>query len=212
MENFNLSVQRFDEFAKEYAQRFMDIESYSDSIDAFCSLIRTEKPRILELGCGPGNVTRLLKIRFPESQITAIDLAPRMIKIAREQLPDIDFRVMDVRTISSIQEKFDAIMCSFCLPFLSKADTAQLIAECAELLLPEGVLYISTMEGDESKAGFEATSFSGAAEIYFNYHNQADLQRSFAECGFEISHLKLQDYKEPDGSLTTDLIFIGVKT
>jgi ubiquinone/menaquinone biosynthesis C-methylase UbiE len=212
MENFNLSVQRFDEFADDFAQRFMDIGAYSDSIDAFCSLIRTEKPRILELGCGPGNVTRLLKVRFPEAQIMAIDLAPRMIEIARQQMPEVDFRVMDVRNISAISEKFDAVMCSFCLPFLSKADTAQLIADCAELLMPNGVLYISTMEGDESKAGFEPTSFSGPAEIYFNYHNQADLQRSFAECGFEISHLKLQDFKEPDGNLTMDMIFIGVKT
>lgn len=211
MTNFDVSVQHFDEFAAEYAQRFMNVESYSASIDRFCNLIRTDQPKILELGCGPGNVTKLLKIRFPEAQITAIDLAPRMIEIARENLPEVDFRVMDVRTISSIQEKFDAIMCSFCLPFLSKADTDQLIADCAGLLLPEGVVYISTMEGDESKAGFEATSFTGAAEIYFNYHNQADLQHVFAECGFEISHLKLQDYKEPDGSLTTDMIFIGVK-
>lgn len=212
MKNFNLSVQRFDEFACEYEQRFMNIESYSDSIDAFCSHIRTEKPRILELGCGPGNVIRLLKIRFPEAQITAIDLAPKMIEIARIQMPDVDFRVMDVRNISTISRKFDAVMCSFCLPFLSKIDANQLIANCAKLLSPDGALYISTMEGDESKAGFEATSFSGAAEIYFNYHNQADLQLAFAEYGFEISYLKLQDYMEPDGRVTTDLIFIGIKT
>lgn len=92
MENFDISVQRFDEFAAEYAQRFMNHESYMDSINRFCILIKSNQPKILELGCGPGNVTRLLKLRFPESEITAVDLAPKMIEIAQKQLPDIDLR------------------------------------------------------------------------------------------------------------------------
>ncbi len=211
MENFELSVQRFDQFAVEYAQRFMDLNAYSDSIDRFCDWIGNDHPQILELGCGPGNVTRLLKFRFPESAITAIDLAPQMIDIARKQLPEVDFRVMDVRDISCLDGTFDAVMCSFCLPFLSKSDTAKLIADCAGRLVPGGILYVSTMEGNEERAGFETTSFSGDAEIYFNYHRQTDLELAFVQSGFEIRQVKLQDYIEPDGSATTDMIFIAVK-
>jgi trans-aconitate methyltransferase len=186
MENFDLSVQRFDELADEYAQRFMDLESYSDSIDAFCQLIQTDQPRILELGCGPGNVTKELKDRFPKAQITALDLAPKMIEIARKQVPDADFRIMDVRDVSSLAGKFDAVMCSFCLPFLSKEDARKLIADCAGKLLPGGSIYISTMEGNETDAGFETTSFSPGAEIYFNYHAQQDLELALTTSGFKI--------------------------
>jgi len=211
MKNFDLSVKRFDEFAAEYAQRFMDLNAYSDSIDRFCNLIGNDHPNILELGCGPGNVTKILKLRFPESEIIAIDLAPKMIEIAREQLPEVDFVVMDVRDISIIPVKFDAIMCSFCLPFLSKADTEKLINDCVGLLVSGGILYISTMEGNKERAGFETTSFSGNSEIYFNYHRQPDLEDAFAKSGFELRQAKLQDYIEPDGSVTTDLIFIAVK-
>jgi trans-aconitate methyltransferase len=211
MKNFDLSVQRFDQFAVEYANRFMDLNAYSDSIDRFCDSIHKYQPAILELACGPGNVTRLLKLRFIESKITAIDLAPRMIEIAQIALPDVDFKVMDVRDISSIPEKFDAIMCSFCLPFLSKLDTEKLISDCAERLVSGGVLYVSTMEGNEERSGFETTSFSGNSEIYFNYHMQCDLEAAFTKSGFEIRQIKLQDYIEPDGSATTDMIFIGIK-
>lgn len=211
MENFELSVLRFDQFATEYAQRFIDLNAYSDSIGQFCNFIGNNRPAILELGCGPGNVTSLLKSHFPESRIIAIDLAPKMIEIAREQLPEVDFVVMDVRDISIIPVKFDAIMCSFCLPFLSKADTEKLINDCAGLLVSGGILYISTMEGNEERAGFETTSFSGNAEIYFNYHQQQDLEQAFVQSGFEIGQIKCQDYIEPDGSVTTDMIFIGIK-
>ena len=211
MDNFELSVKRFDQFAIEYANRFKDLNSYSDSIEKFCDLIGTNQPKILELGCGPGNVTRLLKLRFPESEITAIDLAPQMIEIASKQLPDVDFLVMDVRDISIIPVKFDAIMCSFCLPFLSKDDAGILISDSASHLVPGGVLYVSTMEGSEEQAGFETTSFSGDAEIYFNYHRQVDLEQAFVQSGLEIRQAKLQDYIEPDGSATTDMMFIAVK-
>ena len=211
MEQFDISVQRFNEFADEYAQRFMDVGAYSDSIERFCDLIRTDNPKILELGCGPGNVTRLLKLRFPDCKITAIDLAQKMIDLARKLLPGIDFRVMDVRDILSIPKKFDAVMCSFCLPFLSKMDAEKLIFDCAEKLNSGGVLYISTMEGDETRAGFESTSFSGDSKIYFNYHRQSDLETAFLKSGFELRQIKSQDYLEPDGSVTTDLIFIGIK-
>ena len=211
MENFELSVRRFDQFAVEYAQRFMDLNAYSDSIGCFCDFIGNDRPAILELGCGPGNVTSLLKARFAESRIIAIDLAPNMIEIARNRLPDVDFRVMDVREISTIPQVFDAVMCSFCLPFLSKTDAAKLIADCSACLVSGGILYVSTMEGNEERAGFETTSFSGNAEIYFNYHQQQDLEQAFVQSGFEIGQIKLQDYMEPDGSATTDMIFIGIK-
>lgn len=211
MENFEISVQRFNEFAEEYTQRFASVDSYSGSLDRFCQLIAIGHPKILELGCGPGNVTKYLVKRFPDSRIIAVDLAPKMIEIAQKQLPEVDFRIMDVRNISSIPEKFDAILCSFCLPFLSKSDAEKLISDCAGLLTSGGVLYISTMEGDENKAGFETTSFSGNAEIYFNYHLQADLENALKESGFLVDEIKLQDYEEPDGSLTTDLVFVAVK-
>lgn len=212
MEKFELSVQRFDEFAGEYAQRFADVSGYADSIGFFCDSVNSNSPHILELACGPGNVTRMLKKRFPESRILGIDLAPKMIEIAQKALPNEDFRVMDVRDISAIPEQFDAVMCSFCLPFLSKADAAKLIADCANRLVPGGVIYLSTMEGDENRAGFETTSFSGNAEIYFNYHIQTDLTEAFVKNDFNLVRVKRQDYIEPDESITTDLIFIGIKT
>lgn len=211
MENFELSVQRFNEFADEYASRFDNVSGYLEPLTHFCSLVKSDNPHILELACGPGNVTGFLKNRFPNSRILAVDLAPKMIEIAKNLLPEVDFRVMDVRNISAIPDRFDAVVCSFCLPFLSKTDAAQLISDCADRLVSGGVLYVSTMEGNEERAGYETTSFSGDAEVYFNYHQQTDLEQALEQSGFEIRQLKLQDYIEPNGSVTTDMIFIAEK-
>lgn len=211
MNPFDISVKRFDEFAKEYADRFKNIDPYLPSIDIFCHLTKSLRPRILELACGPGNVTRYVKHRFPVSDYVAIELAPQMINIAKQSIKDVEFGIMDVRRISSFDTKFDSIMCSFCLPFLSKTDTGKLIADCSELLDRNGIIYISTMEGDESKAGFEPTSFSGKSEVYFNYHKQGDLENELRNNGFLIKDTRRQAYYEPGGSISTDLIFIGMK-
>jgi ubiquinone/menaquinone biosynthesis C-methylase UbiE len=211
MDSFERSVERFDEFAEEYAKRFMDIDSYRSSIDKFCDLIISDKPKILELACGPGNVTRYIKNRFSESEFIAIDLAPKMIEIAKYQVKGVDFRVMDVRDILSFDTKFEAIMCSFCLPFLSKIDTQKLIADCSMKLVKNGVIYISTMEGDESRAGFETTSFSGESKVYFNYHKQQDIEAALFSNGFIVNQINRQKYYELDGSVTIDLIFIAIK-
>jgi 2-polyprenyl-3-methyl-5-hydroxy-6-metoxy-1,4-benzoquinol methylase len=212
MNALEISVKRFDEFASEYAKRFMDIGSYHVHIDKFCDLTLNDKPKILELACGPGNVTRYIKQRFPNAEIIAIDLAPRMIDIAKQHVNGVDFRIMDVRDISTFDIKFNSIMCSFCLPFLSKADTCKLISDCSERLTDNGILYLSTMEGDESKAGFETTSFSGDSKVYFNYHDQHDLEKTLLDNGFQIVYNKQQDYHEPNDSVTIDLIMIGKKS
>ncbi len=211
MANFDVSVQRFDEFAEEYAGRFENVNGYIDQLTFFVSQVKVTGPAILELACGPGNVTKFLKNRFPESRILAVDLAPKMIELALKTLPDVEFRVMDVRDISVIAEKFDAVMCSFCLPFLSKEDAVKLISDCSSLLNPGGIIYLSTMEGDENRAGFEKTSFSGDSEIYFNYHEQIDLELAFSRSGFRVVRFDRQNYLEPDGSVTIDLIFIAEK-
>ena len=118
---------------------------------------------------------------------------------------------MDAREISRFDITFDAIMCSFCLPFLSKKATYKLITDCADGLNENGVIYISTMEGDESMAGYETTSFSGDSEIYFNYHSQEDLENSFRENGFTIDEFKRQEYYESNGCSLIDMIIVGIR-
>ncbi len=189
----------------------MNIDSYQIHFDKFCDLIQNKKPKILELACGPGNITGYLRQKFQDSEIVAIDLAPRMIDIAKRMVSRVDFRVMDVREITTLNVQFDSIMCSFCLPFLSKEDTSRLISDCSKMLESKGLLYISTMEGDESKAGFESTSFSGDSKVYFNYYKQTDLERALSNNGFSIEYNIHQDYLELNGNTTIDLIMIAKK-
>ncbi|GAA5060642.1 trans-aconitate 2-methyltransferase [Nocardia callitridis] len=58
--------------------------------------IDTDTPRrVVDLGCGPGNLTETLAERWPHAHLDAVDSAPEMVEAARGR--GIDARVLDVR-------------------------------------------------------------------------------------------------------------------
>ena len=52
---------------------------------------------IVDLGCGPGNSTALLKQRWPTADITGVDNSPAMLEEARNALPECHFVESDIR-------------------------------------------------------------------------------------------------------------------
>src|SRR4051794_183550 len=61
------------------------------------SRVGAEKPRrVVDLGCGPGNLTVTLAQRWPDAVIEAWDSSPEMVDAARER--GVDAHVGDVRT------------------------------------------------------------------------------------------------------------------
>lgn len=134
-----------------------------------------------------------------------------MIEFAKQNNPQADFLVMDCRDIHSITRIFDGILCAFCLPYLSKEESRKLIFDASVLLESNGLLYISTMEGDYDKSGYETTSFSDNNRVFVYYHQADFISASLAEFGFEILDLQRKKYPESDGSFLTDMIFIARK-
>ena len=53
--------------------------------------------RVVDLGCGPGNLTRLLAERWPAAQVLGVDSSPEMVAAGRD-LPGVELAVGDVRT------------------------------------------------------------------------------------------------------------------
>jgi trans-aconitate 2-methyltransferase len=52
---------------------------------------------VVDLGCGPGNLTALLADRWRGARITGVDSSPEMIATARAAVPGVEFEVGDLR-------------------------------------------------------------------------------------------------------------------
>ncbi|WP_205471638.1 trans-aconitate 2-methyltransferase [Nocardioides sp. SYSU D00038] len=61
--------------------------------------IGAERPgAVVDLGCGPGNLTALLAERWPGAEVRGVDASPEMVERARADHPALRFDVGDLRT------------------------------------------------------------------------------------------------------------------
>jgi 2-polyprenyl-3-methyl-5-hydroxy-6-metoxy-1,4-benzoquinol methylase len=196
---YNKNYQRF-------AEKFMDYAPYVKQVEKFSGYLK-DGFRLLDIGCGPGNVAKQL-CAAKRLDITGIDLSEKMLELARQQVPQGRFYLQDSRKAVFPASSFDAIILSFSIVHLETEAAKLLLLRAAEWLKPGGYLYVSFMEGKQ--AGFETTSFSQEA-LYFNYFQEAAIRRLLTETQVVCIHSEKQDYPEPDGSVTTDVFLFGHK-
>lgn len=70
------------------------------ALDLMQRIPNGEPETVCDLGCGPGNVTRLLKERWPGASITGVDSSPDMLARARQDHFGIDWQEADIATWS----------------------------------------------------------------------------------------------------------------
>ena len=60
--------------------------------------VPAEDPRtVVDLGCGPGNLTELLEQRWPGADVVGVDSSPEMVQAAQARGSRVRFEVADVR-------------------------------------------------------------------------------------------------------------------
>ncbi|MBL0340084.1 MAG: class I SAM-dependent methyltransferase [Bacteroidetes bacterium] len=203
------AAEIFNKYANEYQYKFMDVSLYHETLDTFCNQLHSPNAAILELACGPGNITKYLLDKRPDLKITATDLAPNMIELAKLNNPSANFKIMDCRAIDKIDIQYDGILAGFCLPYLSREEAVKLIHDAALRIKPSGVLYISTMEDDNNKSGIRKGSQGD--EIYMNFHEAGYLTAALLENNFRLIDTKRIESPASDGSTIVDLILIAEK-
>ena len=102
--------------------------------------------RVLDVGCGGGLLSEALA--RAGAQVTAIDLAPELVKVARlhglESGVKVDYQVKAVEVLAEERPcSFDAVTCMEMLEHVP--DPGAIIAACAQLLRPGGRLFLSTL-------------------------------------------------------------------
>jgi len=208
MENQNdhnpLAVEIFNRHAAFYKERFMDVSRYAATLDAFLAVL-PENAELLDLACGPGNVTRYFLDRKKNLNITATDLAPNMLEIAAETCPEAKLMLLDARKISELNSKYDAVIAAFIFPYFSKIETAQFLRDTKALLKPGGVLLLSTMEADEKHSGWQVNS--KGERCYQQYYNEAELLQWLKDA--EFNTFSTSRFPIPDSAFSQDLFIVA---
>ncbi|MBL0013321.1 MAG: class I SAM-dependent methyltransferase [Flavobacterium sp.] len=209
MDSYKETFETWNKVAQIYEDKFMSLDLYNETYDTFCDLITVENPTVLELGCGPGNITRYVAKKRPDFKIEAIDVAANMIELARKNCPTVDFSILDVRTIDTIKKKYDAIICGFCIPYLSQSDLTKLVADCHQLLNDKGLLYLSFVDGDYADSGYQ--SGSSGDRTYFYYHSIRDITTELEKYNFTLKQITPVLYSKNNKDQEVHTIIIAQK-
>lgn len=95
--------------------------------------------RLLDIGCGPGGAALLASERG--AHVAGLDAAARSIEVARERVPDGDFRVGDMETLPWPDGSMDAVTGFNSFQFAG--NPAGALREVRRVLVPGGKLGIA---------------------------------------------------------------------
>ncbi len=147
----NASLRRnFGRAAISYAQvAVLQQEVETRLIEQLGFLEDRQPTRILDLGCGPGRASGLMKKRWSKAQVIAIDAALPMLKEVPKQTRfwrPIKRVCADVSQLPIIDASVDVIFSNLCLQWVN--DLPATLAEFRRVLKPDGLLLFSTFGPD----------------------------------------------------------------
>ncbi len=129
----------------------------------------------LDVGCGPGNSTAIVKAQFPDARVLGIDNSEDMLARARTQYgAETEFQLCDITSgLSEIRPGFDIVFSNACLQWVP--DHKRVLPALYELLNPGGVLAVQIPKNGDSplyKAMDEVVAEAkwnfNAAEVAYN--------------------------------------------
>lgn len=200
------TIQSYNRCANTFVQEHMDLGVFKRFIQEFSDLLKVGAS-ILDLGCGPGNIGKFLMNQKKRYKLLGVDLSPEMLRLAKQHVPDGKFILADLRDLR-LQEKFDAVIVSFCIIHLDTDHAKDLLRKAFDLLNAGGYLYLSFMSG--GKPGLEKATFS-QDELYFNYFMPKQIPEYLERLGYRIISKYRHDYQKANNQVIQDIILIAQK-
>jgi len=111
--------------------------------------LETRPRRVLDLGAGPGRAAALLKRRYRQAQVIALDPAAGMLALARRRgswFRPLSAVCAEAESLPLADGTIDLVFSNLCLQWCE--DLPRVLDECRRVLAPKGLLLLSTFGPD----------------------------------------------------------------
>ena len=140
------SVQSFyDEVSSQYTDLISKcVPRYGELLYNMFHYIPDDfKPkRILDLGCGTGNLTAEILKHFPEAEVDALDLSEEILKESQKRFsaqPNVRYIQADFREMHLAPGSYDLILSSIAIHHVQDPDKIKLYQDICQALTPNGL-------------------------------------------------------------------------
>ena len=204
MEKDKKTTEAYNKIASEYNKRNYQsfwIKEYS----YFKELISGDK--VVDLGCGAGrDAEQFVKDAF---DYLGVDSSEKMLDLAKERVPEAQFRLLDLRDLDLPVSSFDGFWASASLLHFPKVEIPTILKSFYNLLKTGGVGFISVKAKQAVSEGFIKEDKAGGIERYFSFFTEDELTKFLEEARFKI--VKLSHLFEDDPLQTEWLCFFVKK-
>lgn len=176
-------------------------------------LIKLRPEMIVDVGCGAGQITRMLMRKYRKARVIGLELAPALVKRARARAPwlrTLHGAVAEPEALPLPPASCDLIFSNLALPWTLELD--RVFAEFQRVLRPGGALFFSTLGPDtlgELRRGWAMVDDRNHVNAFFDMHDVGDalLRARLAEPVMDVERLTLT-YSSVD-QLARDLRALG---
>jgi SAM-dependent methyltransferase len=175
----------YDRIAGEYVRRVfneLDEKPFDrELLERFARRVRLTGP-VLDVGCGPGHVSRFLDERGVE--VAGVDLSPGMLEKARALNPDLPFIQADMRALELPEQSLVGMVALYSIIHLPRAELGAVFAGWRRLLRPGAPLLLAFHVGSETRHLDEWWGHPVAVDVSFFTSREVEAQ--LAEAGFAV--------------------------
>lgn len=143
-----------------------------------------EGSAVLELGCGDGKTLAGMPGFW---RITALDISPQALRLARRVLPDAKLIVADARLLPFREESFNAVFAFHVTGHLLLPGREALAREVARVLCAGGKLFFREFGWEDMRMGqgeeVEASTFRRGEGILTHYFTESETEGLFSDLG-----------------------------
>lgn len=176
----------YNKIAKDWHQDHSIDDWWIEGVRQFSDLL-PKGDSILDAGCGGGAKSKYFVGRG--FQVTGIDFSESLISIAREEVPEAEFHILDIRDVKTLNRQFDAVFLQAVLLHFTKNESASILSSLLRVLKPQGLIHVSVKEikpGQSEEEMKKENDYGYSYERFFSYFTEQEVITLLEEQGLKI--------------------------
>ncbi|WP_326906625.1 class I SAM-dependent DNA methyltransferase [Sedimentibacter sp. MB31-C6] len=140
---WNFWAKRYD---KLWVQKYSLKPTRNYILKAMNEIMVKEHTKVLDLGCGPGQLINELSRKYNNLDIMGIDFSEKMLEVSKSRNPLASHIKLDVSELYKLKEKFNIIVCTHSLPYYKEPN--KVMRELSKLLKDGGRIFLGFASGN----------------------------------------------------------------
>ena len=174
-------VEEYSRAAKDYDRKW---SFYVDSTtrETLRRLRLKGSERVLDIGCGTGELLARLAAKYPSARLAGLDPVPQMLEVAKEKLrPDVDLRVGWANALPWPGGSFDLVVS--CNMFHYITHPVEAVGEMERVLRPGGSIVITDWCDDYLACRLCNIYLRLTSKAHYKTYRQAECASLLREAG-----------------------------